>query len=106
MWTDTHPICSRFVRVYRRLQCFDCLAVAHSARVILDHALQHRAVQVARIGVIRISQSQKRTSGLHENKQGGRALKELVTITDESPPLPTYIQPSSFLHANEAWLRT
>jgi len=81
---------------------FDCLAVAHSALVILDHALQHRAVQVARVGGICISQSQKRTSGLHENKQGGMAVEELVTPTDESPPLSTYVQPSSFLHANKS----
>ena len=84
---------------------FNWLAVAHSALVILDHALQHRAAQVARVGGIRVSQSQKRTSAPHENEQGGNAVEEFVTPTDESPPLPTYVQPSSLLHANEAWLR-
>jgi len=74
---------------------FNWLAVAHSALVILDHALQHRAAQVARVGGIRVSQSQERPSGLNEREQA----------TDESPPLPTYVQPSSLLHANEAWLR-
>jgi len=84
---------------------FNWLAVAHSALVILDHALQHRAAQVARVGGIRVSQSQKRTNGLHESEQGGKAVEELITPIDESPPLPTYVQPSSLLHANEAWLR-
>ena len=84
---------------------FNWLAVAHSALVILDHALQHRAAQVARVGGIRVSQSQERPSGLNEREQGGKAVEELVTPTDESPPLPTYVQPSSLLHANEAWLR-
>ena len=84
---------------------FNWLAVAHSALVILDHALQHRAAQVARVGGIRVSQSQKRPSGLNESEQGGKAIEELVTPTDESPLESTYVLPSSLLHANEAWLR-
>ena len=85
---------------------FNWLAVAHSAIVILDHALQHRAAQVARMGGIRVSQSQNRTSGLRESEQGGKAVEEIVTPADEFPPLvSTYVRPSSLLHANEAWLR-
>ena len=85
---------------------FNWLAVAHSALVILDHALQHRAAQVARVGSIRVSQGQGRPSALHEREQGGKAVEELVTPTDGSPPpVSNYVQPSSLLHANEAWLR-
>ena len=85
---------------------FNWLAVAHSALVILDHALQHRAVQVARAGGVRVSQSQKRPGAIHESEQGGKAVEELVTPTDESPPpVSNHVRPSSLLHANEAWLR-
>jgi hypothetical protein len=84
---------------------FNWLAVAHSALVILDHALQHRAKQVARVGGIRVSQCQNRTGGLNGGEKGGKVVEELVPPTDESPLEPTYVQPSSLLHANEAWLR-
>ena len=85
---------------------FNWLAVAHSVFVILDHALEHRAAQVARVGGIRVSESRKRANGLHESEQRGKAVQELVTPTDESPgPVSTYVQPSSLLRANEAWLR-
>jgi hypothetical protein len=58
------------------------------------------------VGGIRVSQSQKRPSALHESERGGKAVEELVTPTDESPPpVSNYVQPSSLLHANEAWLR-
>jgi hypothetical protein len=87
---------------------FNWLAVAHSALVILDHALQFRAAQVARVGGIRASQSLQRArdGGMYENgKEAKGVVKELVTRTaDESPSGPTYVQPSSLLHANDAWL--
>jgi len=85
---------------------FNWLAVAHSALVILDHALQHRAAQVTRVGGIRISQCQKRTRGPSENDRREKDEEELVTPTDESPTQGlTYVRPSSLLHANEACLR-
>jgi hypothetical protein len=85
---------------------FNWLAVAHSALVILDHALQHRAAQVTRVGGTRISQCQKRTRGPSESDRREKDEEELVTPTDESPAQEsTYVRPSSLLHANEAWLR-
>jgi aarF domain-containing kinase len=43
---------------------------------------------------------------MYENgKEAKGVVKELVTRTaDESPSGPTYVQPSSLLHANDAWL--
>ena len=92
---------------------FNWLAVAHSALVILDHALQFRAAQVARVGGIRPSKSRQQArgggggGGISENgKEAKEVVEELVTrIADESPSGPIYVQPSSLLHANDAWLR-
>jgi hypothetical protein len=82
------------------------LAVVHSALVILDHALQYRAAQVTRgVGSIRVSQSRQGgvRGGVYEKTQG-----EEEEVKDADEPLssePTHVQPSSLLHANEAWLR-
>jgi hypothetical protein len=79
--------------------------------VVLDHALQYRAARVTRVGSIRISQSQKRGArgGVYEKAQQGvmKDVEEVVPSTaDESlSSEPTHVQPSSLLHANEAWLR-
>ena len=85
------------------------LAVVHSALVILDHALQYRAAQV---GSLRVSQSRQRgaRSGVYEKTQEEvKDVEEMVssTSTADEPLLsePTHVQPSSLLHANEAWLR-
>jgi hypothetical protein len=86
---------------------YNWLAVAQSALVILDHALKHRAAQVARVGGIPSSQSQKRTRGPDESKQGEEDAKERVSTTDESHSQgsSTYVLPNSLLYANEAWLK-
>jgi hypothetical protein len=85
---------------------FNWLAVAHSALVILDHALQHKTAQVTRVGGIRISQCQKRTRDPYKSDRREKDEEELVTPTDESPTQGlTHVRPSSLLHANEAWLR-
>ena len=90
---------------------FNWLAVAHSALAILDHALQFRAAQVARVGGIRASQSRQRArgsgGGIYESeKEAKDVVEELVTrIADESSSGLTFVQPSSLLHANDAWLR-
>ncbi|KAH9970265.1 hypothetical protein BJV74DRAFT_262735 [Russula compacta] len=85
---------------------FNWLAVAHSALVILDHALQHRAAQVTRVGCIRVSQSKERARSVDEREPEAKDAEELVKPADESHSLgPTHVQPSSLLHANEAWLR-
>ena len=86
-------------------------AVAHSALVILDHALQYRAAQVTRIGSIPVSQrgAVARGGGVYENTQEEvkDVVEEIVPSTADEPlsTEPTHIQPSSLLHANEAWLR-
>jgi hypothetical protein len=93
---------------------FNWLAVAHSALVILDHALQYRAAQVTRVGAsIRVSQSRQRAPRSGEN---GRQAKDVVEVEElvvtppttadagEPPSGPTRVQPSSLGHANEAWL--
>jgi hypothetical protein len=89
---------------------YNWLAVAHSALVILDHALQYRAARVTRVGSIRISQSRKRGArgGVYEKaQQGVKDVEEIVPSTADGPlsSEPTHVQPSSLLHANEAWLR-
>jgi hypothetical protein len=91
---------------------YNWLAVAHSALVILDHALQYRAaqVQVTRVGSIRVSQSRQRGArgGVYEKAQEGvKDVEEIVPSTADEPlsSEPTHVQPSSLLHANEAWLR-
>jgi hypothetical protein len=91
---------------------FNWLAVAHSALVILDHALQYRAAQVTRTGGIRVSQRRQRARGddrvgVYKNGQEAKeVLEEQVThIADEPPSGPTHVLPSSLLHANDAWLR-
>ena len=86
---------------------FNWLAAAHSALVILDHALQYRAAQVTRVGGIRVSQSRQRV----RSNGNGWEEKDFVegqlvtTTTDEPPSGPTYVLPSSLLHSNDAWLR-
>jgi hypothetical protein len=86
------------------------LAVVHSALVILDHALQYRAAQVTCVESIRVSQSRKRGArgGVCEKTQGElEDVEEMVSSTADEPlsSEPTHVQPSSLLHANEAWLR-
>jgi hypothetical protein len=91
---------------------FNWLAVAHSALVILDHALQYRAAQVTRVGgSIRVSQSRQRESrgGVYENGQQTKGVVEELVVrpaadASEPPSRPTYVQPSSLVYANEAWL--
>jgi hypothetical protein len=85
---------------------YNWLAVAHSALVILDHALQHRVSQVTRVGGIGVPQGTKRARDEYGNNRGAKDVEEPVTPADESlSPAPTYVRPSSLLHANEAWLR-
>ena len=85
---------------------FNWLAAAHSALVILDHALQYRAAQVTRVGGIRVSQSRQRVrSDGNRWEDEGVAEGQPVTPTDEPSFGPTYVLPSSLLHANDAWLR-
>lgn len=85
---------------------FNWLAVAHSALVILDHALQHRAAQVARVGYLRVSQGKEQARSVYEREQEAKDAEEPVQPADESLSLgSTHVQPSSLLHANEAWLR-
>ena len=89
---------------------FNWLAAAHSALVILDHALQYRAAQVTRVGGIRVSQSRQRvrSDGVYKNgwEENDVAEEQLVTPTADEPPSgPTYVPPSTLLHANYAWLR-
>jgi hypothetical protein len=91
---------------------YNWLAVAHSALVILDHALQYRAAptRVTRVGSNRISQSRKRGArgGVYEKtQQGMKDAEEIVPSTADEPlsSEPTHVQPSSLLHADEAWLR-
>lgn len=86
---------------------YNWLAVAHSALVILDHALQYRAAQV---GSIRVSQSRQRgtRSGVFEKTNGEvKDVEELLASTADEPLSsdPTFVRPSSLLHANKAWLR-
>jgi hypothetical protein len=86
---------------------FNWLAVAHSALVILDHALQHRAAQVARVGGIRVSQGQRRARGLDKSEWRERDVEEPVAATDESRSQGSsaYVLPNSLSPANEAWLK-
>ena len=89
---------------------FNWLAAAHSALVILDHALQYRAAQVTRVPGIRVSQSRQRvrSDGVYKNGWVEKDVVEeqLVTPTADEPPSgPTHVLASSLLHANDAWLR-
>jgi hypothetical protein len=91
---------------------YNWLAVAHSALVILDHALQYRAApaRVTRVGSNRISQSRKRRArgGVYEKtQQGMKDVEEIVPSTADEPlsSEPTHVQPSSLLYANESWPR-
>jgi hypothetical protein len=86
---------------------FNWLAVAHSALVILDHALQHRAAQITRVGGIRVVQTQKQSRGLREGERREKDEEEPAAATDESHSQGSsaYVLPSSLLHANEAWLK-
>ena len=87
---------------------YNWLAVAHSALVILDHALQYRAAQVTRVGGIRVSQSRQRGArgGVYEKPQDVKDVEEIVLSTGDEPlsSEQTHVQQSSLLHANEAWL--
>ncbi len=88
---------------------YNWLAVAHSALVILDHALLYRAAQVTRVG-IRVPRRRKRGAcgGVSENwQEEAKEFEEQVASTADEPlpSRPTYVQPSSLLNANEAWLR-
>jgi hypothetical protein len=88
---------------------YNWLAVAHSALVILDHALQYRAAQVT--GSIRVSQQSRQRGaprGVYEKTQEEvKDVGEIVPSTADEPLSfeSTHVQPSSLLHANEAWLR-
>jgi aarF domain-containing kinase len=88
---------------------YNWLAVTHSALVILNHALQYRTAQITRVGSIRVSQRQERGArgGVYEKTQEVKDVEEIVPSTGDEPlsSEPTYVQPSSLLHANEAWLR-
>ena len=91
---------------------YNWLAVAHSALVILDHALQYRAAQATRVASIRVSQSRQRGArgDVYEKTQEEVMVKdveEIVPSTADEPlsSEPTHVQPGSLLHANEAWLR-
>lgn len=86
---------------------YNWLAVAHSALVI---ALQCRAAQVTRVGSVRASQSPQpgTRGGVYEKTQEEvKDVEEIVPSTADEPlsSEPTLVQPSSLLHANEAWLR-
>jgi hypothetical protein len=105
---------------------YNWLAVAHSALVILDHALQYRAAQVTRGVLPSTHVSQSRQPGARGGGAGGvfeKAQQEEVEVEVEvkdvveemvpstataDDPLssePTLVQQSSLLRANEAWLR-
>ncbi|KAI9451411.1 ABC1-domain-containing protein [Lactarius psammicola] len=80
---------------------FNWLTVAHSALQVLDHALKYRAAQV-QLTITRVSQNQQHSREEHENNQ--RA-DEPATPAHEPPSPPhAFVQQSSLLHANEAWL--
>jgi hypothetical protein len=67
---------------------YNWLAVAHSALVILDHALQYRAAQVTRVGSIRVSPSRQRgaRSDVYEKTQeDAKDVEEIVPSTTEPP---------------------
>ena len=102
---------------------YNWLAVAHSALVILDHALQYRAAQVTR-GVLpstRVSQSRQPgarggAGGVFEKVRQQEVEVEVKDVVEETVPSraladdplssePTLVQQSSLLRANEAWLR-
>ena len=93
---------------------YNWLAVAHSALVILDHALQYRAAQATRAGSIRVSQSRQRgargdvyAKTREDSEVTVKDVEEIVPSTADEPlsSEPTHVQPSSLLYANEAWLR-
>ena len=89
---------------------YNWLAVAHSALMILDRALQYRAAQVTRVESIRVSQSWQRgaRAGVHEKtREEVKDVEVIVRSTADEPRSsgPTCVQSSSLLHANEAWLR-
>jgi hypothetical protein len=86
---------------------YNWLAVAHSALVI---ALQCRAAQVTRVGSVRVAQGPRRGArgGVYEGTQEEvKDVEEMVPSTADKllSSEPTHVQPSSLLHANEAWLR-
>ncbi|KAI0262262.1 ABC1 family-domain-containing protein [Russula aff. rugulosa BPL654] len=105
---------------------YNWLAVAHSALVILDHALQYRAAQVTR-GVLpstHVSQSRQpgarggagAGAGVFEKARQQEVVVEVKDVVEEMVPSrataddplssePTLVQQSSLLRANEAWLR-
>jgi hypothetical protein len=86
---------------------YNWLAVVHSALVI---ALECRAAQVIRVGSVRASQGPQpgTRGGVHEKTQEEVKNVEEIVLSTADEPLssePTRVQPSSLLHANEAWLR-
>jgi hypothetical protein len=86
---------------------FNWLAVAHSALVILDHALQHRAAQLTRVGGIRVVRGHKQPRGFREGERREKDGGEPAATTDESHSQGSsaYVLPNSLLAANEAWLK-
>ena len=89
---------------------YNWLAVAHSAFVILEHALRYRTAQVTRVGSICVPQSRQRGargSVYEKTQEEVKDVEELVASTADEPRSfePPFVQPSSLLHANEAWLR-
>lgn len=87
---------------------YNWLAVAHSALAILDHALQYRAAQVGSIRVSQVRQQGARGGVYEKTKDEVKDdVEELFASTADEPHSsdPTFVRPSSLLHANEAWLR-
>ena len=102
---------------------YNWLAVAHSALVILDHALQYRAAQVTRGVLPSAHVSQSLQPGARGGAGGGvfektrqQEVVEVKDVVEEMGPSrataddplssePTLVQQSSLLRANEAWLR-
>ena len=78
---------------------FNWLTVAHSALQILDHALKYRAaqVQLTRVPTARVPQNQRHPREECEDSQG------IGETAPHSPP-EAFVQQSSLLEANEAWL--
>jgi hypothetical protein len=72
-------------------RAYNWLTVAHSALQVLDHALAYRAAQVQ---LIRVSQNQRRSQNNHGDNEP----------TTHSPT-EAFVQQSTLLEANEAWLR-
>jgi hypothetical protein len=74
---------------------FNWLTAAHSALQVLDHALKYRAAQaqLTRVPTTRVSRNQRQSR--EEVNQG---------VDVPATPAQAFIQQSSLLQANEAWL--